>query len=112
TVLALLGVRMLWGAFSGAEEKYRSDPTRGLSLVTLSVATSLDALAAGAAMGLGGLKVMGMFEASLIIGIVCAAVTFAGILLGSKLGSVFERRARALGGLLLLAVGLKVGAGL
>ena len=44
-LLAFVGGHMLWEARSEAhEEKRANDPTRGLSLIMLSVATSIDAL--------------------------------------------------------------------
>ncbi|UCD76225.1 MAG: manganese efflux pump, partial [Phycisphaerales bacterium] len=47
-LLLLIGGRMIWGAIRGDEEQVRSaEPTRGWSLVVLSVATSIDALAVG-----------------------------------------------------------------
>ena len=46
-LLAYVGGRMLWEAHSEKKADSKHDPTRGLTLVTLSIATSLDALAVG-----------------------------------------------------------------
>jgi putative Mn2+ efflux pump MntP len=46
-VLAGVGVHMIYTALWPDEKSYRVDPSRGLTLVALSVATSLDALAVG-----------------------------------------------------------------
>jgi putative Mn2+ efflux pump MntP len=82
-----------------------SDPTRGMSLVVFSVATSIDALAVG--LSLAMLQVRILVPAA-IIGLVTGAVTVVGMLLGSKLGARFGRKMEILGGLILIAIGLKI----
>ena len=52
-LLALVGGKMLWEARGEEENRSAADPTRGWMLVTLSVATSLDALAVGFSLALG-----------------------------------------------------------
>ncbi|HSV75059.1 MAG TPA: manganese efflux pump MntP family protein [Chthonomonadales bacterium] len=81
------------------------DPTRGLSLVSLSVATSIDALAAGMSFAL--LRVT-VWQACAVIGVITAALTVAGMLLGSRLGSALGRRMQAVGGVALVLVGAKI----
>ena len=68
-LLSLIGCKMLWEA--GAEHKSRSrgDPTRGLMLITLSLATSIDALAVGVSMALLGVSV---WLPSVVIGLITA----------------------------------------
>ena len=44
-LLAVIGGKMLWEAWSGKVPASRSDPTRGWTVIILSVATSIDALA-------------------------------------------------------------------
>ncbi len=56
-VLVFLGVRMIHESFQPKHVASRYDPTRGLSLVGLSIATSLDALAVGVSLGLLGMSV-------------------------------------------------------
>ena len=53
-LLAFVGGKMLWEAWHPKEAHQRPDPTRGWTLITLSVATSIDALAVGLSMGLLG----------------------------------------------------------
>ena len=83
----------------------RSDPTRGASLLVLSVATSLDALAVG--LSLAALRVAIVFPA-LVIGIVAFAMTVTGMKIGPVLGKVIGRRAEFLGGAVLLLIGIKI----
>lgn len=81
------------------------DPTRGLRLVALSIATSLDALAVG--LTLAVLQV-NIFAVVLIIGCITAMLTFMGMKLGNRLGVHFGQTIQILGGFLLVALGVKV----
>jgi putative Mn2+ efflux pump MntP len=85
------------------------DPTRGWSLLGLSVATSIDALAVGLTFGVLGDTI---WLAVLIIGLVTAALTTLGMHLGSHLGSLFGRRfsrvTEIIGGLVLIGIGVKI----
>lgn len=86
-------------------EVHAGDPTRGASLVMLSVATSIDALAVGFSFAMLGVRVWGP---SVVIGVVSSAVTVIGMELGSRLGARFGRRVEILGGLVLIAIGIKI----
>lgn len=80
------------------------DPTRGWSLVGLSVATSIDALAVGLTFGLVGLDVA--FPA-LLIGVTAFVMTLFGALLGKTAGVHLGEWAERIGGLVLIAMGIK-----
>jgi len=67
----------------GDEERRSADPTRGWTLVALSFATSIDALAVG--LSLAMLRVS-IWIPSLVIGLVCAGFTATGMLIGWRLG--------------------------
>ena len=83
----------------------RSDPTRGVSLLVLSLATSVDALAVG--LSLAALRVDIIFPA-VVIGIVAFTMTVLGMRLGPALGKVIGRRAELLGGVILILIGIKI----
>lgn len=105
-VLAYVGGKMIHASFQGPRAPTPGwDPTRGFALFVLSVATSIDALAVGL-----GLAVLGtpILYPSAVIGIVAFAMTALGTLLGQRLGRVFGRRVEALGGLILIGIGLKI----
>ena len=106
-LLALIGSKALYDAWVSDAASYddASDPTRGWSLVVLSVATSIDALAVGISLAVLGVSI---WYPCLIIGLVTAILTTAGMLLGSRLGRRFSRRMRGAGGLVLLAIGTKI----
>jgi len=104
-LLAFVGGKMVLQSRREEHEAARSDPTRGLSLVALSVATSLDALAVGLSMALLGVSV---WVPAVVIGLVAAALTAVGIIFGSRLGPRWGRRAELIGGCVLLAIGVRI----
>jgi putative Mn2+ efflux pump MntP len=105
-LLAIVAGRMLWEAFRpGEREGKEVDVSRGLLLLTLSIATSIDALAVG--LSFGFLKVS-IAVASPTIGIVAFIVTAVGFLLGRKAGGLIGKRAEAIGGIILLAIAFRI----
>jgi putative Mn2+ efflux pump MntP len=104
-LLAFVGGKMLLDARKEERPNHRSDPTRGLMLVTLSVATSIDALAVG--MSMAFMEVSVWFP-SVVIGIVAATLSALGIRFGNRLGTRCGRWAEALGGCLLLLIGVRI----
>jgi putative Mn2+ efflux pump MntP len=106
-LLAFVGGRMIWGALFGEEETLDDsrDPTSGWSLVILSVATSIDALAIGLSLGVMGSTIL---VPVLVIGIVAAGFTILGMLLGRQIGSMWGKRVEVLGGIILLGIGCRI----
>ncbi len=107
-MLALVGLNMLREAWFGEEEESSSgDPSRGLQLVMLAVATSIDAMAVGLSFAMLGVSV---WWPAAVIGLVCAAITATGVKLGRLLGSssFLGNKASVLGGLVLIGIGLKI----
>lgn len=106
-LLAFIGGKMIWESFRRGGGAERADPTRGWSLVVLSLATSMDALAVGLSLSL--LRVT-IWWPALVIGLVCAAFTTAGLHAGrllrasARLGTWAERA----GGLVLIAIGVRI----
>jgi putative Mn2+ efflux pump MntP len=107
-LVAGVGGKMLWEATRPTQSKSGRDPTRGLSLVALSLATSLDALAVGLSMAF--LRVS-MWWPAVVIGVMTAAMTALGITFSSRIGSRFGHWADAAGGSVLILIGLWMLAG-
>ena len=104
-LLALVGGHMLKEAAEGEDDSAAStDITRGPRLILLAIATSIDALAVG--LTLAFLKV-DIVLASSVIGATAFAVTLAGFVVGTRLGALAGRQARLVGGLILIAIGVK-----
>lgn len=106
-LLAFVGGRMLLGAFQDREdgEASTADPTRGWTLIMLSVATSIDALAVGLSLAMVGSPIL---IPALVIGLVAAVFTAGGMLLGRRIGSLWGKRVEALGGVILVGIGLNI----
>jgi manganese efflux pump family protein len=105
-VLAALGAHMLWESFRKEDPLRASlDPTRGLSLVGLSLATSLDALGAGVGLALARASLV---RSCVIIGITAGLATLAGMLLGARVGRTVGRLAGVLGALVLVGLAVKM----
>jgi putative Mn2+ efflux pump MntP len=107
-LLAWVGRRMVFeGLTSHAEKPVEecNDPTRGSSLIMLSVATSIDALGVGLSLAL--LKV-DVIAASLVIGAVSLIVSVIDLLSGKRLSRRFGKGVEVMGGLVLVAIGLRI----
>lgn len=107
-LLALVGGNMLREAFTPTEEKkHKKDSTKGLTLIVLSLATSIDALAVGLSMSL--LQVSIIYPA-IIIGVVAGLFTIAGLHLGKKAANMTRLSpiAEIVGGLVLWIIGLDI----
>ncbi|MDY0059910.1 MAG: manganese efflux pump MntP family protein [Myxococcota bacterium] len=81
------------------------DPTRGWSLVLLSLATSIDALAVGLSLAFLDVRI---WLPSLAIGGVTAGLSLLGVRLGARLGQRFGQHMAIVGGLILVGIGLRI----
>ncbi|MBE6295553.1 MAG: manganese efflux pump [Bacteroidales bacterium] len=109
-ILGFLGVRMIIDSFKDEEEK-RFNPRRFKVILTLAVATSIDALAVGISFSCMGYSSLPSLIYPLVaIGIVSSAMTALGLFLGVRFGKAFAGRLRAelWGGIILIAIGVKV----
>ena len=104
TLLTVIGIRMIWESAHKKEGQKPVDITKGFLLITLAIATSIDALAVG--LSLAFLEV-NIVLASSIIGIVAFLITMIGFALGKKAGKLLGRRAEAIGGVILIIIGLR-----
>ncbi len=106
-LLGFIGGKMIHEALDRNRDEVceTNDPTRGLTLLGLAVATSIDAFAVG--LSLGVLR-FGIWFPSIVIGIVAAAFTTAGLKLGCRIGILFSRRMEIAGGIVLIAIGVKI----
>jgi putative Mn2+ efflux pump MntP len=104
-LLAWVGIRMIREGLGSDKEIERIDPSRGRTLVILSIATSIDALAVGLSMAMLNVDIV---SASLVIGFVTLAVSLTGLLIGHQLGVHFGKRMEILGGVILNGIGLRV----
>ncbi|MCK5126054.1 MAG: manganese efflux pump [candidate division Zixibacteria bacterium] len=102
-LLSYIGIKLI--REGGKTDKYRcEDPTKGFSLIILSIATSIDALAMGLSLALLGTEII---YPSIIIGIVAVVFTLIGMKAGNKIGQHWRARVAWIGGIILIGIGLK-----
>lgn len=107
-LLVALGIRMIKTAL--APDPAESPPVRNAVLtlpqvLTLAMATSLDALAVGIGFALLDADILG---AAALIGVVTLALSFMGVVVGHHAGAGCRRPAEGAGGLVLIAIGTQV----
>jgi putative Mn2+ efflux pump MntP len=105
-LLSAVGGRMVHEALAAEEGvKRTSDPSRGLTMVVLSVATSIDALAVGLSLAMIDVVI---WIPALVIGLVACAFTIMGLLLGTRASKAWGKRVEVAGGVILILIGLKI----
>ena len=104
-LLIAIGVKMLRDTLNkrSADSQGQPDPTRGWTLILLSVATSLDALLVGLSLGILG---AGILFPAVVIGITASIMTAIGMFLGTGISRAFGRWAEAFGGVVLIVLGI------
>ncbi len=104
-LLAAVGGKMIYESFKIKSIEENPDPSNVFVLLVLSIATSIDALAIGITLSL---IISSIAVAVIIIGLITFVLSYAGILIGKKFGHFFENRIEALGGLVLIGIGVKI----
>lgn len=104
-LLAFVGIRMIRSGLRKEEEEILKDPSRGWTMVMLSIAVSIDALAIG--LSLAFLKVS-IWTPALVIGLVTGALSLLGLRMGHGVGLRFGKPIEVLGGLVLVAIGIRI----
>ena len=116
-ILVGLGAKMLYEALKPEDRDELIDPATeeesvgpservsGRVMLSLAIATSIDAMAAGFTLNLLSVNAL---LACLIIALVTAGFGFFGVYLGRQSGTWLEDKAEILGGLVLIAIGIKM----
>lgn len=107
-VLGAIGGKMLWEARKAKDDDEPVSDARLFALpvlLTLAVATSIDAFAVGFTLPLLGAPLL---LSLLTIGLVTAALSAAGLFVGHRFGTAFGRRLDMAGGAVLILLGVKI----
>lgn len=110
-ILVFLGGRMVCESFKDEECRHEFDPTNLNVLLTLAVATSIDALAVGISFAfVGTYSISTILPPIGIIGLVSFVLSLAGLMFGICFGHGLARKLRAelWGGIILIAIGTKI----
>jgi len=105
-LLGYIGYKMIREAFE-EDDGSQGDPTKGMTLIILSVATSIDALAVGLSLSMLGISV---WWPSVVIGIVALLFTIAGLHFGKTAAKAksIGKYAEVVGGFVLIGIGIKI----
>ncbi len=104
-LLCLIGGKMIYESLSAEPEENLINPLKLSVLVTLSIATSIDALAVGFTFSFLDIAII---EPVIVIGVVTFIFSLAGTYIGNAFGHIFERKIELAGGLILIGIGLKI----
>ncbi len=108
-LLSFLGGRMIYEGGKAEKEECRMNPTRFLPLLTLALATSIDALAVGFSfIGMNMRTFADVLPTIIIIGIGSFLFTLLGKWIGVRIGRKFDWPAEQLGGVILIVIGVRV----
>ncbi len=112
-LLLYIGGKMIYDSFRGEEEPQDSALSFG-KMITLSVATSIDALAVGIAFCCEGMELftygatLGVFASALTICLTTFLISAFGVRIGKICKSAFRSRATLVGGAVLILLGIKI----
>jgi putative Mn2+ efflux pump MntP len=104
-LLCFVGGKMIYESLRIEAAGKNRDPSNLLTLLALSVATSIDALAVGITLSL--LKAPPALAVT-VIGLVTFGLSYAGVSIGKRFGHFFESKIEIIGGLILIAIGVKI----
>lgn len=104
-LLTIIGGKMIKEACQKDDDNEHTPDFSFKTMLLLAVATSIDALAVGVSFAC--LRV-DIWTSVLIIGLMTGAFSAAGVFLGHMFGSRFKSKAEFLGGLILVAIGIKI----
>ena len=105
-LLTIIGASMIFEALSKNAEKPETASLSFKTMFLLAVATSIDALAVGVSFSLiGGINI---FISAAVIGVITFALSFFGSKAGGAIGGKFKKRAELAGGVILIALAVKI----
>ena len=104
-LLIWIGVRMIREGIDTNQDACPTNPSRGTTLIMLSIATSIDALAIGLSLAMLQTNIL---HASLLIGFVSIILSLIGLAIGNRLGNLFGKRMEIIGGLILSFIGIRI----
>jgi putative Mn2+ efflux pump MntP len=103
-LLVGLGGKMLYEAYKNEFDEEVTDLS-AKTLITLGIATSIDAMAIGVTFAFLQTDI---YTAAGVIALVTFVLCVAAVYVGKKLGSLLESKAEMLGGLILIGLGFKI----
>ena len=103
-LLGIIGVEMIKDSFNKDNED-GNDKIDVKTMLILSIATSIDALAVGVTFAFLETNI---FPAISIIGVITFLLSFLGVKIGKKFGDKLKVKAQLMGGIILIVIGIKI----
>jgi putative Mn2+ efflux pump MntP len=104
-LLGFLGAKMIVEGMKKTRDEEPKDYTSNFVLVTIALGTSIDAFAVGISFALLDVKI---WEAGVLIGAITFLASMTAIRIGKSAGARLGNKVEIIGGLLLIAIGLKI----
>jgi len=104
-LLSLIGIKMIWESLKKEEECKVIDPFKPAVLFGIAVATSIDALVTGVSFAFLDVNII---LSVVTIGIITCMSAMLGMLFGKKAEKHFGKRMEIVGGIILIAIGIKI----
>ena len=99
-LLSIIGINMI-----KENNNDNNDNTNFKTMIILSIATSIDALAVGISFAFLNINII---SSTIIIGIITFFISFIGTTIGNKFGKKIGNKARIIGGITLIIIGIKI----
>lgn len=103
-LLTFIGINMIKESRNNELDK-RNDKIDLKTMLVLSIATSIDALAVGVTFAFFKIKIL---IAISIIGVITLLISLIGVVMGNKFGDKLQNKAELTGGIILIVIGLKI----
>lgn len=103
-LLVLIASKMIYDS-TRKETSQGGSSLRLHALLTLSIATSIDALMVGLSFAFLQTDILAPI---VVIGIVTFSLSYTGFLFGNFIGNFFGNRIKAVGGIILIAIGIRI----
>ena len=105
-LLAIIGFNMIREALHGDDDEADAKPDFSfMNMLTLAIATSIDALAVGVSFAFLGVNI---WWAITVIGVVTMLISMFGLKVGNIFGCKYKSKAEIAGGVILILIGLKI----
>jgi putative Mn2+ efflux pump MntP len=104
-LLTAIGGKMILESLKHESEKKPFNPLKNSVLITIAIATSIDALIVGVSFAFIDVNIL---LSAGIIWFLTFFVSMTGVFIGKKTGELFGKKVEIIGGIILIAIGIKI----
>jgi putative Mn2+ efflux pump MntP len=107
-LLSIIGGKMIYDEYHKSEE-YKFNPSKFIVIITLAIATSIDALAVGVSLTCMGIIIFEqIIRLLIVIGLSSLLLSICGQIVGVYIEKKFKLHSELIGGIILIFIGIKV----